>query len=181
MRFPILPGIHIDAGGFIVLKSFTRAIQFFSQLRITFLIVGGIILLAALGISFLLARGITKPVKQLALAAKKVGAGDLDTKVDIQTGDEIEDLGLAFNDMVTGLRERELIRRTFERYVSPTVAAEIIKNPDLLRLGGHKKTVTIFFYGHREFYNLIRETFTRRGGNPSQRIFQRYGQCYLGF
>jgi adenylate cyclase len=154
MRFPILPGIHEEAGGFIVLKSFTRAIQFLSRLRITFLIVGGIILFAALGFSFLLARGITKPVIQLARAAKIVGTGDLDTKVDIQTGDEIENLGHAFNDMVKGLKEREFIKRTFERYVSPTVAAEIIKNPDLLRLGGHKKTVTIFFTDIGNFTTL---------------------------
>jgi adenylate cyclase len=181
MRFPILPGIHEEAGGFIVLKSFTRAIQFLSRLRITFLIVGGIILFAALGFSFLLAKGITKPVKQLARAAKIVGTGDLDTKVDIQTGDEIEDLGHAFNDMVKGLKEREFIKCTFERYVSPTVAAEIIKNPDLLRLGGHKKTVTIFFTDIGNFTTLSEKLSPEEVVTHLNEYFQGMSSAILDF
>jgi adenylate cyclase len=154
MRFPILPDIALEEGGFIVLSSFTRAITFLSRLRFTFLLVGGIILVVAVIISFILARGITKPVKQLAHAAKDIGTGNLDTKVDIHTGDEIENLGKAFNDMVKGLKERDFIKRTFERYVSPKVAEEIIKNPDMVRLGGQKKTVTIFFTDIGNFTTL---------------------------
>jgi adenylate cyclase len=154
MRFPILARIDLETGGFIVLSSFTRAIKFLTRLRLSFLVVGGIILCVAVGISFLLARGITKSVKQLARAAKEIGTGNLETMIEIHTGDEIENLGNAFNDMVKGLKERDFIKRTFERYVSPKVAAEIIKNPDMLRLGGQKKTVTIFFTDIGNFTTL---------------------------
>ena len=41
MRFPILPDIALEMGGFIVLSSFTRAIEFLSRLRFTFLVTGG--------------------------------------------------------------------------------------------------------------------------------------------
>lgn len=181
MLFPILPGIHEEAGGFIVLKSFTRSIQFLSRLRITFLIVGGIILLAALGFSFLLANGITKPVKELARAAKIIGNGDLDVKVDIQTGDEIENLGRAFNDMVKGLQEREFIKRTFHRYVSPNVAAEVVKNPELLRLGGHKKTVTIFFTDIGDFTTMSERLSAEEVVTHLNEYFQGMSRAILEF
>ena len=181
MYFPILPGIQEEAGGFIVLKSFTRAIHFLSRLRITFLIVGGIILFFALGFSFLLARGITKPLKQLARATKIIGTGDLDVKVDIETGDEIENLGHAFNDMIKGLKEREFIKSTFERYVSPNVAAEVIKNPDLLRLGGHKKTVTIFFTDIGNFTTMSEKLSPEEVVTHLNEYFQGMSRAILDF
>lgn len=181
MHFPILPGIHEEAGGFIVLKSFTRDIQFLSGLRITFLIVGGIILFVALGFSFLLASGITRPVKQLAQAAKRIGSGDLDATVDIQTGDEFENLGRAFNDMVTGLKEREFIKQSFQRYVSPNVVAEIIRNPALLRLGGHKKTVTIFFTDIGDFTTMTEKLSVEAVVSHLNEYFQGMSNAILDF
>jgi len=181
MRFPILPGQHEAAGGFMILKSYTREIQFLSRLRIIFLIVGGIILFVALGFSFLLAKSITKPVKQLARAAKIIGTGDLDTTVQIQTGDEMESLGQAFNDMVKGLREREFIKRTFERYVSPTVAAEIIRNPAMLRLGGHKKKVTIFFTDIGDFSTMSEKFSPEEVVTHLNEYFQGMSSAILDF
>lgn len=154
MYLPILAKAHVAEGGFIVLKSLTKELEFVSKLRITLLSVGGIILLIAIGFSFFLSRGITRPVRKLSLAAKEIGKGRLETKVDIRTGDEFEHLGDAFNNMVAGLKERDFIKSTFERYVSPNVAAEIIKNPDMLRLGGERKTLTIFFTDIGNFTQL---------------------------
>ncbi len=181
MRFPILPSIREEAGGFVILKSYTRELQFLSRLRITFLIVGGLILFVALGISFLLAKSITKPVMQLARAAKIIGTGDLDTKVHIQTGDEMENLGRAFNDMVKGLREREFIKRTFERYVSPTVAAEIMRNPEMLRLGGHKKKVTIFFTDIADFSTMSEKSSPEAVVTHLNEYFQGMSSAILDF
>jgi len=181
MRFPILPGVRKDAGGFIILKSYTREIQFLKRLRITFLIVGGVILGVALGLSFLLAKSITKPVKQLARAAKIIGTGDLDAKVYIQTGDEMENLGQAFNDMIKGLKEREFIKRTFERYVSPAVAAAIIKNPEMLQLGGHKKKVTIFFTDIGDFATMSEKFSPEEVVTHLNEYFQGMSSAILDF
>ena len=154
MLFPIIPKLPLEEGGLIVLKSLTQELEFMSRLRVTLFIVGGVILFIAVGFSFFLSRGITLPVKKLAMAARVIGSGQLDTKVNIRTGDELEQLGDAFNDMAKGLKERDLIKSTFERYVSHSVAAEIIKNPELLRLGGKKKILTIFFTDIGNFTNL---------------------------
>ena len=49
----------------------------------------------------------------------------------------------AFNEMVTGLRQRDFIRNAFGRYVSPEVAQTLLESPDGLRLGGHKREITV--------------------------------------
>lgn len=154
MPLPILAKARVEEGGFIILKSLTKELEFISELRITLLSVGGIILLVAIGISFFLSKGITMPIKKLSMAVRVLGMGQLDTKVNIRTGDELELLGNAFNDMAKGLKERDFIKSTFERYVSQTVAEEIIKNPDMVSLGGQKKTLTIFFTDIENFTNL---------------------------
>jgi adenylate cyclase len=145
MMAPILPGEQTQESGFIVLKSLTEELGFLKKLQITLLLIGGLILLVAMGLSFLLAGGVTRPVRALASAAKQIGEGELETKVDIRTGDELEQLGSAFNEMAEGLKEREFIKSTFERYVSKAVASEIIQNPDMVRLGGLKKELTVMF------------------------------------
>ncbi|MER3446904.1 MAG: hypothetical protein C4291_08715 [Candidatus Dadabacteria bacterium] len=145
MRSSILPGTPIEEGGFIVLKSLTEELGFLRKLQITILSIGGFILAISLALSFLLAGGVTKPVRTLAIASGRIGQGELETSVEIRTGDELEQLGGAFNEMVKGLKEREFIKNTFERYVSKTVASEIIKNPEMVRLGGTKKELTVMF------------------------------------
>ena len=57
-------------------------------------------------ISFLLyyiSRFITKPLELFKKSALKISAGDLDERVQIKSRDEIGELGIAFNDMVTNI------------------------------------------------------------------------------
>ncbi|MGH7889535.1 MAG: adenylate/guanylate cyclase domain-containing protein, partial [Thermodesulfobacteriota bacterium] len=159
MRSSILPGEPIEEGGFIVLKSLTKELSFLKKLQITLLLLSGVILLIAIALSFILAGGVTKPVQVLASAARKIGEGELETKVEIRTGDELEQLGKAFNEMAEGLKERDFIKSTFERYVSKAVASEIIKNPEMVRLGGLKKELTVMFSDIGGFTSLS-ETLT---------------------
>lgn len=70
-----------------------------------------VLLLTALVIIFLatwfgfhLARGITVPIQELALATNRVAGGDLDVKIDVQSDDEIALLVEAFNKMTADLR-----------------------------------------------------------------------------
>jgi sigma-B regulation protein RsbU (phosphoserine phosphatase) len=61
-----------------------------------------IMLAAVLSASF--AERISTPIKQLTADAKEIGGGDLDRFVDIKTGDELEELGNAFNAMLAELK-----------------------------------------------------------------------------
>ena len=59
---------------------------------------------------FHLARGITGPIQELALATNRVAGGDLDVRIDVQSDDEIGLLVTAFNKMTGDLRlnQREI-------------------------------------------------------------------------
>ncbi|HEY8153405.1 MAG TPA: adenylate/guanylate cyclase domain-containing protein, partial [Myxococcota bacterium] len=144
-RATVIEGAAPGDAEFLLLSSLDVELAFLRRLSQLLLAVGGGILLAALAASFGLARGITRPVAALGRAARRVGAGELDTRVEITTGDELAELGGAFNEMVAGLRERDLIKRSFERYVSKAVADEVLRNPTLAKLGGSRREITAMF------------------------------------
>ncbi len=60
--------------------------------------------LAALAALFL-ARRMTGPIRQLQAGAARIGAGELDRRIDVDTGDELEDLARGFNRMAGDLQE----------------------------------------------------------------------------
>jgi adenylate cyclase len=47
--------------------------------------------------------------------------------------------------------EKHMLRDTVSRYVSPEVAEEILKNPNLLQLGGRRQRVTVLFADIKNF------------------------------
>ena len=69
----------------------------------------GLLLLAGLVISALgaaaLARGMVRPIRTLDDGARKIGEGNLDQRIEIRTGDELEGLADQFNRMTAQLRE----------------------------------------------------------------------------
>jgi methyl-accepting chemotaxis protein len=66
---------------------------------------------------------ILRPLQVLTAAAGQVAQGDLDVAVAApRSRDEVGRLARAFQRMVEGLRQRDVIRDTFGRYVSAEVA-----------------------------------------------------------
>ncbi|MGB3480090.1 MAG: cache domain-containing protein [bacterium] len=61
----------------------------------------------ALVLSFLLANSIVKPVSRLTVASRRIADGDFTQQVNIQSDDEMGELGSIFNFMVTSIRERD--------------------------------------------------------------------------
>lgn len=57
--------------------------------------------------AYLRARKVTRPIKELASAAGKLAEGNYAVKVDISTGDELQALGAAFNNVGPQLLERQ--------------------------------------------------------------------------
>ncbi len=69
----------------------------------------GLLLLAGLAISmlasFFLARLMVRPINALQEGAAQIGAGNLDQRITVQTGDELESLAGQFNQMAAHLKE----------------------------------------------------------------------------
>ncbi len=100
----------------------------------------GLLLLAGLVISALgalaLARGMVRPIHILDEGARRIGEGNLDQKINIHTGDELEGLADQFNRMTGQLREsyagleRKVDERTSELQSSleqQTAISEILR------------------------------------------------------
>jgi len=78
------------------------------------LLIGGVVIVA-----WLVASGIVAPLRRLVRATERVGQGDLDARVPVDSDDEIGDLGRAFNDMTTALAEANaLLRQAHEREIA---------------------------------------------------------------
>jgi signal transduction histidine kinase/CheY-like chemotaxis protein len=71
--------------------------------RHVLLMLGGIVLAAAA--STVLVRGLMRPLQALRMGAITIGAGALDHHIEIRTGDELEGLAEAFNEMSDKLNE----------------------------------------------------------------------------
>ncbi|WP_162139864.1 PAS domain-containing sensor histidine kinase [Limisalsivibrio acetivorans] len=76
--------------------------NFFKSSFIIMLITAGIVLVAAYRISF----SITNPLQRLTAGTRRMAEGDLDTFVDVQSGDEVGLLAESFNDMAKELEQR---------------------------------------------------------------------------
>jgi len=85
--------------------------NFLDRVNRAVLIAGLVAGIVALLLGFVVFRGITAPLGRLTRAAHAVSEGDLSQRVQIRTGDEISDLGAAFNSMASNLQRGEQVRR----------------------------------------------------------------------
>jgi signal transduction histidine kinase len=72
----------------------------------------------AYGILYIQIRRISDPLKELSEAAKVIAGGEFQKRLDINTGDEIEELGRSFNNMAESLEKIEENRRNFIANIS---------------------------------------------------------------
>ncbi|HEY9018075.1 adenylate/guanylate cyclase domain-containing protein [Thiomicrospira sp.] len=93
---------------------------------------------------------LTRPILSVSQAAKQVAEGDLNTKLDISTNDEIEDLSDEFNKMVKGLREHQRM----SKFVSGSAMSQIQDDSAQVTLGGRYRTQTLLFSDIRGFTAL---------------------------
>lgn len=86
-----------------VLRPFTSEIEVVDELARNAWLIGGAGLLLALGMGFLAARGVLRPVRDLRMAAFQLGEGDLSARVPVRGRDELAEVATTFNSTAAAL------------------------------------------------------------------------------
>ncbi len=116
------------------------------RLAIITIVAGGVVLTFGLLVTVLNARSIVAPIVSVGEALRDVERGDLDREVVVYDGTELGFLQSGFNQMVSGLREREHLRDLFGRHVGEDVArAAANTTGGRIELGGEVRTVSVLF------------------------------------
>jgi signal transduction histidine kinase len=136
------------------------------QIVSTALLVGGVGILVAVLASLWFAARVTRPVVSLAEAARRVAAGDLGAKVEVESNDELGELAASFNRMTEDLEQqkdrtvqaervaawRELARRLAHELKNPLFPLQVTvenllrakqKSPEMFEEVFHESTATL--------------------------------------
>jgi adenylate cyclase len=118
------------------------------------LLISALLLLIGIAGAVALATLLSRPVRRLAEGTRAIAGGNFQIALPVSSRDEIGELTESFNQMAKSLREKEMIKRAFTRYVAREVVDEILKNPENLALKEERRDVTVLFCDMRGFTSL---------------------------
>lgn len=124
-------------------KEYGRGVLIFSGVVLGLFLIGSSIL------SRLVTRSIAGPLNRMVATVNEVKRGNYQARTAVVSNDEIGVLGDAFNDMIRGLEEKEVLRDAFGKYVTEEVRDEILSGR--IPLDGEFKHVTVMFADLRNF------------------------------
>ena len=94
---------------------------------------------------------LAQPIHRLMDATRAIAEGDFTVSLAIRSRDELGALTEAFNRMARSLREKEMIKRAFGRYVAREVADEVLRDLEHVTLAGARRNVSVLFCDIRGF------------------------------
>ncbi|HEY9667428.1 MAG TPA: response regulator [Coleofasciculaceae cyanobacterium] len=112
-------------------------------------------------LGLILAERITKPIIQLKDAATKIGQGDFDTRVDVQTQDELSILADAFNQMVGQLQETTVSKSYLDNIIRSLSDALIVLNQEGRVMSFNNAALALAGYPANELRDRHINTFLR--------------------
>ncbi|RPJ51814.1 MAG: HAMP domain-containing protein [Chloroflexi bacterium] len=112
-----------------------------------FMGISGVCIIVAIFVTYLVSRGIVRPINTLAAAAERFSAGDMDVTVAVRNKDEIGILEKAFQEMIERIRgmllnernEREYMEQTVQQYLEFMQRVRTGNLKDRLELNGHQR------------------------------------------
>jgi len=113
---------------------------------------GALALLLALVASHVIARSLAVPLAELVTAAGEVGQGNLDVRVPVRTQDEVGRLAASFNEMTSGLAQKERYRTVLNMVADKGVAQQLVDGE--IALGGEVRDASVLFCDIRGFTAL---------------------------
>jgi class 3 adenylate cyclase len=137
----------------------TAAAQVLGSLLVAIGFIAVVGSVTAIGLALVAAASVATPLREIQGAMRAVEMGNLDARCRVVSNDEIGAAAEGFNRMVRGLREREFLKETFGKYVSPEVRDEILAGR--ISLEGQAREVTILFADLRDFTPWVESTGPR--------------------
>jgi class 3 adenylate cyclase len=129
-------------------------------LRVTILFLVGAGVVAAVGLSVFVANSVAAPLRDVEAAMAEVEGGRLDGRAPVVSTDEIGAVAEGFNRMLHGLREREMVKETFGKYVTPEIRDAILAGR--VRGEGELIEATMLFADLRDFTPWVEATEPRQ-------------------
>lgn len=149
--FTPAPGVR---GVLAVASSLDQALLPLRRLQRSIAIAAGLVMLIAVFASRALSRFIAKPIEQLVVATHRIAAGQFREPLNSRRRDELGQLARSFNQMSAGLEQRDLIKDTFGKFVSPKLVEEFLVDPSRLHLGGQRRVQSVLMSDLENFTAL---------------------------
>jgi adenylate cyclase len=130
-------------------------VKFGREIIVFSLILYGIFFFIALSLTSMVERSVVGIVDAMLKVIDGVKKGDFSKKIRVVSNDELGRLADASNDMIGGLSEREMIRDTFGKYVTPEIRDEILAGR--VPLNGKRAEATMLFCDLRNFTPFVEE------------------------
>ncbi|MEM8628921.1 MAG: adenylate/guanylate cyclase domain-containing protein [Chlamydiota bacterium] len=100
---------------------------------------------------------LTQSLTYLSQRVSQIQKGNLDTPIQAQGNDEFGALASSIEAMRQGLKERELLKKHFSRYVSRHILEDILHSNYTLSLVGESRKITVLFADIRGFTTFAEE------------------------
>ena len=143
---PFFAMINMTRG---IFHSGLSSVQVIERLNSEILINSFIFMGVSIWLTILVSSNLRRPLEEIIGVLRGVKSGRFDQRVRVTSNDEIGYTGDVINEMNEGLKERDLIKDTFGKYVAKEVRDEVLSGR--IPLDGEKKEVTILFSDLRNF------------------------------
>ncbi len=95
--------------------------------------------------AFFVAKRVSRPIMDLVDAGRAIRDGHYQYRIRERRNDELGNLISAFNSMADGLLQKAQVEDAFSRYVSPSVARNVLANLGNVELGGRRVSGSVLF------------------------------------
>ena len=122
------------------------------RLQLVIILAAVMILCVAMLLLFFFSKTITGPIGRLMVGIKRIREGFYGEAIAGSETDEIGHMAVAFNEMSTGLAQREKYKNALGKFVNRDIVARVLR--DEIHLGGELRRAAILFSDIRSFTSI---------------------------
>jgi PAS domain S-box-containing protein len=130
-----------------------------------------VLLFSVVLLGFWVSRSVSRPIIKLANAARDIGKGQLDTKIDIKSGDEIGILANAFNQMTYDLSRTTVSKSYVDNIIKSMLDTLIVVDADATIAKVNKSTLDLLGYKENELIGKPIEKVIIEEGSKTGSVF----------